>query len=56
MIIRKLGNTICREDRKELLLKLFREPLPPVNNKNNTGKDFEEKTHGRIHLNSQEKM
>ena len=40
MIISKLGNTICRENRKWLILRLFREHLPTVN----TDEDFKEKT------------
>ena len=51
MIISKLGNTICRENRKWLILRLFREHLPTVN----TGEDFKEKTHSRLYLKSQEK-
>lgn len=52
----EIGKHYLQRRQKGLILKLFREPLPPVNNKNNTGKDFEEKTHRRVYLNSQEKM
>ena len=51
MIISKLGNTICRENRKWLILRLFREYLPIVN----IGKDFKEKTQSRLYLKSKEK-
>ena len=51
MIISKLVNTICTENRKWLILRIFIEHLPIVN----TGKDFKEKTHRRVYLKSQEK-
>lgn len=51
MIINKLGNTICRvKDRKWLILRIFREHFPTVNNKDNTDKGCGEKTHRRPHL------
>jgi len=55
MIINKLGNTICREGRKWLILRIFRGHFTIVKDKNNTGKGFEGKTHKRVYLNSQEK-
>lgn len=56
MIISKLGNILCRvEDRKLLILRIFREHFPTVNNKDNTNKGREKKTHRRLHLNIQGK-